>query len=325
MTRADCYAAGALVVAVVVPCVLWGTDSGWGEALGVMAVLICPVLAVVAGIAGASSLIRMRRSRERRRALRRGIFGLAVAVGALLVCAGALLPALGRAREEARCTQCRRNLRQIASAIEVYAENNGGWTPAIHARAFEIAHGVGLPGGSIVAFRDRNGQWKASGFGLLVEGGYLSDTGPSALYCPSTSGEDPKWVCAFSLDPDDWRPSVPGPADGDGVGELPGNPSVMLSSYVLRSKVGVEWGAWKWNAKTPRLASDLFPFAPPGTVRNHRDRYIAMRRGGEDHAPGGFSDPDGRVSRACSGAKPDEIEKIVDEIFEQYLDPLWCQ
>ncbi|MFH0965919.1 MAG: type II secretion system protein [Planctomycetota bacterium] len=46
---------------------------------------------------------------------------------ALLV--GLLLPALGRAREEARKTQCRSNLRQIGLAMTMYCTDNKGWTP----------------------------------------------------------------------------------------------------------------------------------------------------------------------------------------------------
>ena len=47
---------------------------------------------------------------------------------ALLV--GILLPALGRAREEARKTQCRSNLRQVGLAMQMYTNDNRGWTPA---------------------------------------------------------------------------------------------------------------------------------------------------------------------------------------------------
>jgi prepilin-type N-terminal cleavage/methylation domain-containing protein/prepilin-type processing-associated H-X9-DG protein len=47
---------------------------------------------------------------------------------ALLV--GLLLPALGRAREEARKTQCRSNLRQIGLALTIYSNDARGWSPA---------------------------------------------------------------------------------------------------------------------------------------------------------------------------------------------------
>ena len=46
---------------------------------------------------------------------------------ALLV--GLLLPALGRAREEARKTQCRSNLRQIGLALNMYTTDNHSYTP----------------------------------------------------------------------------------------------------------------------------------------------------------------------------------------------------
>ena len=49
---------------------------------------------------------------------------------ALLV--GLLLPALGRAREEARKTQCRSNLRQIGLAVTMYANDNKNYTPCIY-------------------------------------------------------------------------------------------------------------------------------------------------------------------------------------------------
>ena len=58
---------------------------------------------------------------------------------ALLV--GLLLPALGRAREEARKTQCRSNLRQIGLAMNIYANDNKGWTPACY--GWQRVTGVG--------------------------------------------------------------------------------------------------------------------------------------------------------------------------------------
>ena len=54
---------------------------------------------------------------------------------ALLV--GLLLPALGRAREEARKTQCRSNLRQIGLAINTYANDNRSYTPCAYGYTIE--------------------------------------------------------------------------------------------------------------------------------------------------------------------------------------------
>ena len=64
---------------------------------------------------------------------------------ALLV--GLLLPALGRAREEARKTQCRSNLRQIGLATNIYANDNKGWTPALYGwRGAGVKHAHALYG-----------------------------------------------------------------------------------------------------------------------------------------------------------------------------------
>ena len=70
---------------------------------------------------------------------------------------GALLPALGRARGEARATQCRSNLRQIGLAITMYASDNRGRSPE--------------------KLTD------------LLEEGYLTQTGAGVLMCPNHKGE----------------------------------------------------------------------------------------------------------------------------------------
>jgi len=87
---------------------------------------------------------------------------------ALLV--GLLLPALGRAREEARKTQCRSNLRQIGLAINIYANDNKGYTPAVY-------------GGSAVTDGKRH---QMSGEGL--QGSYEMDRWIPQLYLVPTLG-----------------------------------------------------------------------------------------------------------------------------------------
>ena len=59
---------------------------------------------------------------------------------ALLV--GLLLPALGRAREEARKTQCRSNLRQIGLGMNMYCNDNRGYTPQVLGYAVNDPNGI---------------------------------------------------------------------------------------------------------------------------------------------------------------------------------------
>ena len=133
---------------------------------------------------------------------------------ALLI--GLLLPTLSRAKEEARKTQCRSNLRQIGLAMMMYANDNGGWSPEMGGAATANAAGTAYYsfaptnaltvhfGGaftwhgmtSINATSGQSQIWQASpsvparpiGLGLLWSGGYLTSKGAQILYCPSNQG-----------------------------------------------------------------------------------------------------------------------------------------
>jgi len=143
---------------------------------------------------------------------------------ALLV--GLLLPALARAKEEARKTQCRSNLRQIGLAMTMYSNDNGGYAPTtageFHIRwdasfnRYNGAYPAGYQGRQFDAgdwpltmaarFAHKmptlsvvmvgNPQWwqcsnaqpaKGLGIGLLWSGGYLTSKGAQIMYCPSNN------------------------------------------------------------------------------------------------------------------------------------------
>jgi type II secretion system protein G len=56
---------------------------------------------------------------------------LLVVMAIIIILAGLLMPALGRAREQARKTTCASNLKQIGAALEMYtADNNEKYPPA---------------------------------------------------------------------------------------------------------------------------------------------------------------------------------------------------
>ena len=134
---------------------------------------------------------------------------------ALLI--GLLLPGLARAKEEARKTQCRSNLRQLGLAMMMYANDNGGWSPEVGGvLSGRHSDGMGFyPSsrqpcddyGLMYSFEPPSGSnltmgqpqhWQCSpahpsrpiGIGLLWACGYLTHKGALVLFCPSNqSGE----------------------------------------------------------------------------------------------------------------------------------------
>ncbi|MFH0963385.1 MAG: type II secretion system protein, partial [Planctomycetota bacterium] len=182
---------------------------------------------------------------------------------ALLV--GLLLPALGRAREEARKTQCRSNLRQIGLAMNMYATDNKSWTPVIYGYL-----GAG-PGG----FRTANGHalylYGSNTLGTVgsaISADWWSDAVAGMMYMMPTTNAD------YGIDQaSDSSSSTPVPAKGPG---LPNGLGLLLSGGYLTQKGAsvLSCPSLTLNDRLKRVASDV----PPGSNANLAAQMAGMFR-----------------------------------------------
>jgi len=199
---------------------------------------------------------------------------------ALLV--GLLLPALARAKEEARKTQCRSNLRQIGLAIEMYANDNGGWTPAVGGnRTGNGQYSTAIPTEPFDLFNNTWGfdtnlatnghsqRWlatpaapaRAVGLGLLWSAGYLTNKGAQIMYCPSNNSaryaKEQRWDKTHRYDSDEPFWTSNGKvvrADGDATGD---------HGSIGWSVAESTWPA-NWSCGSDALGSSNY--GPPGGV-----------------------------------------------------------
>jgi prepilin-type N-terminal cleavage/methylation domain-containing protein/prepilin-type processing-associated H-X9-DG protein len=78
---------------------------------------------------------------------------LLVVIAIIAILAGMLLPALGRAKDKAKATQCLNNLKQVVLAGSLYADDNGGYF---------FSYLTTDTDGTIYASLPNHGQWTAN-------------------------------------------------------------------------------------------------------------------------------------------------------------------
>ena len=102
------------------------------------------------------------------------------------ILAALLLPAISKARFEARSVQCRNNLRQIGIGVSMYAGYFGGWMPVdgdCRAPAAAGKVGTSILWNSIVPYSDGSkNHYNGLGLLMMLDQHFLGD--PNVLFCP---------------------------------------------------------------------------------------------------------------------------------------------
>lgn len=130
---------------------------------------------------------------------------LLVVIGIIALLISILLPALNRAREQARRAQCLSNLRQQGVFLNMYVNQNKGCLPVGTRGTYAVMSYMIWYADSSAATPPAGGEW--SGVGLLVPAGLVSqipETGDGKVfYCPSqhNGGSD--------YDDKSWNPGNP--------------------------------------------------------------------------------------------------------------------
>jgi prepilin-type N-terminal cleavage/methylation domain-containing protein len=147
---------------------------------------------------------------------------LLVVIGIIALLIAILLPALSRAREQAKNAQCLSNLRQLATVYQLYANDYKDQIP------------IGYDGNSPWTgyYICQSSKWYPL-MGYLYQGNYL--TSPEAFFCPSQT--DPRWQYNTPQNP--WPP----PAGG-------GNHT--RAGYTCRPTI--QWGTGKPKVPLPRMS-----------------------------------------------------------------------
>jgi len=185
-----------------------------------------------------------------------------IAVIALLM--GILMPALSKARDQAKRAHCAGSIRQLAFAAVMYSENYGGTFPpgqALH----------GNWGIYPVWIRTNSENQGFLAHGVLYEAGVVKD--PKLYYCPANMNPDLKYGKYLAPNPGGGWPQT-----GRVPEDVPATQNWIWTTFHYRSLwTGSEWRAvssHKDNGGTAIFA-DVFTDPSRGVELHHKSGYNA--------------------------------------------------
>ena len=115
---------------------------------------------------------------------------LLVVIAIIAILASMLLPALNKARDKAKVTSCLSQLKQIGTAINLYAQDYDGYLVPNYLQSY-IYRTYNLA---------KNGGY--CNLGVLFERGYIKN--PQLFYCPASTKADASATNTYTCHPSDW-------------------------------------------------------------------------------------------------------------------------